>query len=103
MKTKHLGKNNSKIPTGFKILDPIERNKVSNSYGVDFWNAYEFSYLDSNKQPTLKVLEIKLIKLIKIFMHLFKKELLMQLQLEKLNPKLVHLLLFINLQEKLRF
>ena len=29
MKTKHLGKINTKIPTGFKILDPIERNKVS--------------------------------------------------------------------------
>ena len=58
MKTKHLGKNNSKIPTGFKILDPIERNKVPNSYGVDFWNAYEFSFLDSARHPVLKVLEI---------------------------------------------
>ena len=58
MKTKHLGKNNLKIPTGFKILDPIERNKVPNSYGVDFWNAYEFSFLDSARHPVLKVLEI---------------------------------------------
>ena len=58
MKTKHLGKKNKKIPTGFKILDPIERNKASNSYGVDFWNAYEFSYLDSSRQPVLKILEI---------------------------------------------
>ena len=58
MKTKHLGKNNSKVPTGFKILDPIERNKASNSYGVDFWNAYEFSFLDSARHPVLKVLEI---------------------------------------------
>lgn len=58
MKTKHLGKINTKIPTGFKILDPIERNKVSNNYGIDYWNAYEFSFLDSNRHPVLKVLEI---------------------------------------------
>ena len=55
MKTKHLGKTNTNKPTGFKILDPIPRNKISKSFGVDFWNAYEFSYLDSNKNPMLKV------------------------------------------------
>jgi len=60
MKTKHLGKNNTKPITGYKILDPIERIRSSESYGYDFWNAYEFSYLDFNKQPTLKVLEIKI-------------------------------------------
>ena len=60
MKTKHLGKNNSKPATGYKILDPIERIRSSESFGYDFWNAYEFSYLDVNKQPTLKVLEIKI-------------------------------------------
>ena len=60
MKTKHLGKNNNKPLTGYKILDPIERIRSSESYGYDFWNAYEFSYLDLNKQPTLKVLEIKI-------------------------------------------
>ena len=60
MKTKHLGKNNSKPAIGYKILDPIERIRSSESYGYDFWNAYEFSYLDVNKQPTLKVLEIKI-------------------------------------------
>src|SRR6056300_363585 len=60
MKTKHLGKNNTKPHTGYKILDPIERIRSSDSYGYDFWNAYEFSYLDANKQPTLKVLEIKI-------------------------------------------
>jgi len=60
MKTKHLGKNKSNPLTGYKILDPIERIRSSESYGYDFWNAYEFSYLDANKQPTLKVLEIKI-------------------------------------------
>lgn len=59
MKTKHLGKDHSKPQTGYKILDPIKRIRSSESYGYDFWNAYEFSYLDGNKQPTLKVLEIK--------------------------------------------
>jgi len=60
MKTKHLGKNKSNTLTSYKILDPIERIRSSKSYGYDFWNAYEFSYLDANKQPTLKVLEIKI-------------------------------------------
>jgi 7-cyano-7-deazaguanine reductase len=60
MKTKHLGKNNAKPAIGYKILDPIERIRSSESLGYDFWNAYEFSYLDVNKQPTLKVLEIKI-------------------------------------------
>lgn len=60
MKTKYLGKNDSKPQSGYKILDPIKRIRSSQSYGFDFWNAYEFSYLDVNKQPTLKVLEIKI-------------------------------------------
>ena len=58
MKTKHLGKNNTKTPVGYKILDPIIRDRLSESHGVDIWNAYEFSYLDANKLPVLKVLEI---------------------------------------------
>ena len=58
MKTKHLGKNNTKTPVGYRILDPIIRDRLSESHGVDIWNAYEFSYLDANKLPVLKVLEI---------------------------------------------
>ena len=50
MKTKHLGKNNKKPLSGYKILDPILRNINGLSYGHDIWNAYEFSFLDSNKQ-----------------------------------------------------
>ena len=60
MKTKYLGNNNNKPLSGYKILDPILRNINGLSYGHDIWNAYEFSFLDSNKQPTLKVLEIKI-------------------------------------------
>ena len=60
MKTKHLGQTKTKQQTGFKILDPIDRIKASKSFGVDFWNAYEFNYLDANKNPVLKVLEIKI-------------------------------------------
>ena len=58
MKTKHLGKNITKTPVGYKILDPIIRDRLSESHGIDIWNAYEFSYLDANKLPVLKVLEI---------------------------------------------
>ena len=60
VKTKYLGNNNNKPLSGYKILDPILRNINGLSYGHDIWNAYEFSFLDSNKQPTLKVLEIKI-------------------------------------------
>ena len=60
MKTKHLGKINTKIPTGFKILDPIERNKVSNNYGIDYWNAYEFAYLNSRNQSVFETIELKI-------------------------------------------
>ena len=60
MKTKYLGKNRLKKLSGFHILDPIERDNFSESNGVDIWNAYEFSYLDVNKLPVLKVLEIKI-------------------------------------------
>ena len=61
MKTKFLGNNNTSInsPGSSKILDPIVRqNKSSAIFGVDYWNAYEFSFLDSNRHPLLKVVEI---------------------------------------------
>lgn len=85
MKTKHLGKNNNKPLSGYKILDPILRNINGLSYGHDIWNAYEFSYLDSSKQPTLKVLEIKIpasseyiveSKSLKLYLNSFYKKLL---------------------------
>ena len=61
MNTKFLGNNkNLKYPPGsFKILDPIKRTTCSHEvYGLDYWNAYEFSFLDINKHPTLNVVEI---------------------------------------------
>ena len=61
MNTKFLGNNkNLKYPPGsFKILDPIKRTTCSHEvYDLDYWNAYEFSFLDINKHPTLNVVEI---------------------------------------------
>ena len=61
MKTKFLGKNKNlnNLPGSFKILDPIPRNTQSkNVFGLDYWNAFEFSFLNSNKDPLLKVIEI---------------------------------------------
>ena len=61
MNTKFLGSNEKlKYASGsFKILDPIKRNTSSNEvYGLDYWNAYEFSFLNINRHPTLKVVEI---------------------------------------------
>jgi 7-cyano-7-deazaguanine reductase len=61
MKTKFLGNNRASknSPGSFKILDPIVRqNQSSTLFGVDYWNAYEFSFLDINRHPVLKVVEI---------------------------------------------
>ena len=61
MKTKFLGKNKNlnNLPGSFKILDPIPRNTQSkNVFGLDYWNAFEFSFLNANKDPLLKVIEI---------------------------------------------
>ena len=61
MKTKFLGNNKTttNFPGSSKILDPIVRqNQSSVISGVDYWNAYEFSFLDSNRHPVLKVVEI---------------------------------------------
>ena len=61
MKTKFLCNNKASIssPGSSRILDPIVRqNQSSVISGVDYWNAYEFSFLDSNRHPVLKVVEI---------------------------------------------
>ena len=61
MKTKFLGNNKTSInsPGSSRILDPIVRqNQLSVISGVDYWNAYEFSFIDSNRHPVLKVVEI---------------------------------------------
>ena len=43
-----------------KSLDPIDRGLRPQQNGVDYWNAYEFTFLDKNKVPVLKVLEIQI-------------------------------------------
>ena len=62
MKTKFLGNNKTttNFPGSSKILDPIVRqNQSSDISGVDYWNAYEFSFLDINRHPVLKVVKFK--------------------------------------------
>ena len=59
MNTKALGKNALDLNLkGKKLLDKIKRKKFNIGYGVDIWNVYDFLYLDKNKIPSLKVLEI---------------------------------------------
>jgi len=61
MSRKHLGKVvKSYSSASFKTLDPIPRNLNNDSFGMDFWNAFEFTYLDKNKLPVLRVLEISI-------------------------------------------
>ena len=61
MTTKVLGKEVKSYSKGsFKTLDPIDRGHRPNQNGVDYWNGYEFTFLDKNKNPTLKVLEIQI-------------------------------------------
>ena len=68
MSRKYLGKNinQTKIKENTHILDPIIRQREQSKYkglhqskyGIDIWNAYEFSYLDKYKSPHLVLLEI---------------------------------------------
>ena len=65
MKSKHLGKEThyrlEKYSPSF--LDAVKRNSPDQAkkiFGHDYWNAYEFSYLNINSQPALESLEIKI-------------------------------------------
>ena len=65
MKSKHLGKHtNHKFETySPSFLDGVKRNspkQFETFFGHDYWNAYEFSYLNSRNQPVLESLEIKI-------------------------------------------
>ncbi len=60
MKTSFLGKSSNSVKSGLDVLDPIERKKDLINHGIDIWNVYDFMYLDKNKIPKLKVLEIKI-------------------------------------------
>lgn len=66
-----------------KSLDPIDRGQRPQQNGVDYWNAYEFTFLDKNKVPVLKVLEIQISfsskftvesKSLKIYLNSFYKK-----------------------------
>ena len=66
-----------------KSLDPIDRGQRPQQNGVDYWNAYEFTFLDKNKVPVLKVLEIQIPSLskftvesksLKIYLNSFYKK-----------------------------
>ena len=59
MSQKLLGKSFKEYANGNSgSLDRIPRIISKKSFGHDYWNAYEFSYLDKTSSPTLKVLEI---------------------------------------------
>ena len=64
MKTKYLGKRTGSQTLDYSpnLLDSVHRslNETFHFYGVDYWNAYEFSYLDSSNQPVLESIEIKI-------------------------------------------
>ena len=64
MKTKYLGKRTGSQTLDYSPnhLDSVHRslNETFHFYGVDYWNAYEFSYLDSSNQPVLESIEIRI-------------------------------------------
>ena len=64
MKTKYLGKSTSSKISEYSpdLLDSVHRslNKTFHFYGVDYWNAYEFSFLDSSNHPVLESIEIRI-------------------------------------------
>ena len=65
MNSKHLGKDTLYQLETYSpsFLDAVKRNSAKESaiyFGHDYWNAYEFSYLNSKRQPVLESLEIKI-------------------------------------------
>ena len=65
MKSKHLGKDTLYQLETYSpsFLDAVKRNSPKQAaiyFGHDYWNAYEFSYLNSKRQPALESLEIKI-------------------------------------------
>ena len=64
MKVKYLGKKNSSKILNYSpsLLDSVKRLQTpsSNYYGIDYWNAYEFSYLNKSSQQKLETLEIQI-------------------------------------------
>ena len=64
MKVKYLGRqSNPKLDSySADFLDAIPRNNqhLGSFFGLDYWNAYEFSYLNSKNHPVIEAIEIKI-------------------------------------------
>ena len=64
MKVKYLGRqSNPKLDSySADFLDAIPRNnqQLDSFFGLDYWNAYEFSYLNSKNHPVIEAIEIKI-------------------------------------------
>ena len=64
VKVKYLGRqSNPKLDSySADFLDAIPRNNehLDCFFGLDYWNAYEFSYLNSNNHPVIEAIEIKI-------------------------------------------
>lgn len=64
MKIKYLGQQSTPKLDSYSpdFLDSIPRNNqhLNQFFGLDYWNAYEFSYLNSRNLPVIEALEIKI-------------------------------------------
>ena len=64
MKIKYLGQQSTPKLDSYSpdFLDSIPRNNqhLNQFFGFDYWNAYEFSYLNSRNLPVIEALEIKI-------------------------------------------
>ena len=59
MKTKYLGKTNTNKPKGFKILDPIPRNKISKRESLINGIAKQVKVLDAAIQQSARCKKIE--------------------------------------------
>ena len=64
MKVNYLGRQSNKKLDSYSadFLDAIPRNNqnLDSFFGLDYWNAYEFSYLNSKNHPVIETIEIKI-------------------------------------------
>ena len=64
MKIKYLGQQSTPKLDSYSpdFLDYIPRynQRLNKFFGLDYWNAYEFSYLNSKNLPVIEALEIKI-------------------------------------------
>ncbi len=64
MKIKYLGQQSTPKLDSYSpdFLDSIPRHNqhLNKFFGLDYWNAYEFSYLNSKNLPVIESLEIKI-------------------------------------------